>query len=183
MRKNIYWILLLMLTVSVMGFAQDSGDVSPEQMALGSLGFQIPSGLFEAPDFTLKDLDGKNLTLSSLRGKFVFLNFWATWCPPCRAEMPSMQVLHEKYKNENFVILAVNLREDKKTVEKFLKKNKYTFPVVMDVNGDVGGSMYGVSGIPTTYFIGADGYVLGRLVGTREWDTDEVYSVIEKLFP
>ena len=94
-----------------------------------------------------------------------------------------MQTLYEKYKNEDFVILAVNLREDKKTVEKFLKKNGYTFPVVLDSDGSVGGSLYGVSGIPTTYFIGADGMILGRLVGTREWDGDEVYKVVEKLIP
>ena len=94
-----------------------------------------------------------------------------------------MQTLYEKYEKQGMVILAVNLREDEKTVGKFLRKNGYTFPVVLDADGSVGGSMYGVSGIPTTYFIGTDGYILGRLVGTREWDTEEVYSVIEQLLP
>jgi len=175
--------VLLLILVPLAGFAQDNSEVSQEQMELGTLGFQIPTGQFEAPDFTLKDLKGKDVTLSSLKGKLVFLNFWATWCPPCRAEMPSMQTLYEKYEDKGLVILAVNLREDKKTVEKFLKKNGYTFPVVLDSEGAVGGGMYGVSGIPTTYFIGSDGYILGRLVGTREWDGEEVYSVIEKLLP
>ena len=183
MRKTIYLVFVFFLVSALLGFSQDRMEVTQEQKELGRLGFEIPNGIFDAPDFALTDLKGKEVSLSSLKGKFVFLNFWATWCPPCRAEMPSMQVLYEKYRNSGFEILAVNLREDKKTVRDYMKKNGYTFPVVLDTDGSVGGSMYGVSGIPTTYFIGKDGAILGRLVGTREWDTEEVYKVIENYLP
>ncbi len=172
--------LLLIFGGSVI-YAESTPEYTSVQEKLETLGFEIPTQKVTAPDFTLQDLKGNDISLSSLQGKFVFLNFWATWCPPCRAEMPSMETLHNKYKRKDFTILAVNLRESGTTVQTFLKENDYSFPVVLDPNGQVGSGLYGVSGIPTTYFIGKDGQIIARLVGTREWDTREIYDIIDQL--
>lgn len=156
-------------------------SLSPAQKKLGPLGFEFPANPVKAPDFELPMLEGGTKTLSSYQGSIVFLNFWATWCPPCRLEMPSMEKLHQSLKNEKFAIVAVNLKEDQPTAAQFIKENKYTYQVLLDESGQVGGGMYGVEGIPTTYIIGKDGYILGRIVGTREWDGDDVLSVFRDL--
>ena len=182
MRIVIFFVFVLLLIFgSTVLYAQNTPEYTSVQQKLATLGFEIPTQNVMAIDFTLKDLKGNDISLSSLQGKFVFLNFWATWCPPCRAEMSSMEILHKKYKRKDFTILAVNLQESNTRVQKFLKENKYSFPVVLDSNGQVGSGMYGVSGIPTTYFIGKEGQIIARLVGTREWDTREIYDIIDEL--
>lgn len=110
-----------------------------------------------APDFKLNTLDGKTVELSKLRGKPVFIDFWATWCDPCRRALPHTQKLAEKY-GKKAHILAINLKEDKKTVRKFLEQHKYTFTVPMDTEGTVGAA-YGVRGIPHFVLIDARGKV------------------------
>lgn len=107
-----------------------------------------------APDFTLPDIQGRAITLSQLKGKPVFLNFWATWCPPCRVEMPDIQEFFKKYKDEVEVV-AVNLTSTEKSpaeVKKFLETNGYTFPVVLDTKG-VAENYYLVRAIPTSYLL------------------------------
>jgi peroxiredoxin len=131
-------------------------------------------------DFTLSDLGGKKVSLSSFKGKVVFLNFWATWCPPCRAEMPSMERLYQKLKDKGLVILAVDLQEDAKSVRKFVSEHKLTFPVLLDSDGKVGGT-YGARSIPTSYIVGRNGNVLGGTIGGREWDTPEMISFFTRL--
>jgi len=131
-------------------------------------------------DFTLPSLSGETRSLSSYKRKVVLLNFWATWCPPCRAEMPSMEKLYSSFKGKDFEILAVNLQEDPKTVKDFVTKNGYTFPILLDSEGRTG-SVYGVRGIPTTYVIDKEGFVLGGSVGGKEWDGVEVIEAIGAL--
>ena len=109
-------------------------------------------------DFTLEDLNGSKVSLSKLKGKKVYLNFWATWCPPCKEEMPDLEKLYQETKDSDLVILAVNVGEDKKTVQDFITKNKYNFPVLLDVKGEVS-QLYQVSGIPTSYFIDTNGFL------------------------
>jgi peroxiredoxin len=134
-----------------------------------------------APDFTLVTLDGKSVTLSDYRGKIVFLNFWATWCPPCVREMPSMENLHRAMKNHDFAILAVSI-DMKSTyhVKSFIEKRKYSFPIMHDVSKDVARS-YVVSGIPTTFIIDKKGVIEERLVGGRMWDSDKVVNYFKML--
>ena len=115
-------------------------------------------------DFTLEDLNGNKVTLSQLKGKKVYLNFWATWCPPCKEEMPDIEKLYQETKDSDLVILAVSVDTDKKTVEDFIAKNKYNFPVLLDVKGEVS-QLYQVSGIPTSYFIDTDGILNGGTTG------------------
>jgi peroxiredoxin len=131
-------------------------------------------------DFELEDLEGKKVKLSSLKGKVVFLNFWATWCPPCREEMPSMQKLHLELEGEGLEILAVDLQEDRKTVANFLQENGLTFKALLDRSGRVG-SMYGARSIPTTYIIDKKGFVIAGVIGSRDWYTPEMVDFFKGL--
>jgi thiol-disulfide isomerase/thioredoxin len=116
-------------------------------------------------DFKLKDLDGKEISLSSFKGKKVFLNFWATWCPPCQAEMPEIEKLYQETKTSDLVILAVDLGEDKSTAKAFIDKNKYTFKILLDTDGKLA-SDYNISSIPSSYFIDKDGYIVATHLGS-----------------
>jgi peroxiredoxin len=112
-----------------------------------------------APDFTLETLAGDKVSLSDLRGKWVFLNFWATWCPPCVEEMPELQKLHDGgYDTDNIVVLAVDKAEERAQVQKFMDENKLSLPVAMDSESDVSGQ-YVVVNLPITYIIDPEGVV------------------------
>ena len=150
------------------------------QTSLMQLGFQVFKTPIEAPDFTLADLDGADISLRSYKGKVVLLNFWATWCPPCRAEMPSIEEMYGELKDRKFEILAVDVQESLATVKDFIEENEYTFPILLDTNGSVG-AVYGARSIPTTYLIDTNGYAVGFLVGSREWNDEGVYAAIETL--
>ncbi|NQU17047.1 MAG: TlpA family protein disulfide reductase [Candidatus Saganbacteria bacterium] len=134
----------------------------------------------QAPEFTLTDLEGNSVALSSFKGKVVFLNFWATWCPPCRAEMPSMQKLNDLMKEKDFVILAVDVGERKAGVSSFVLKNKYTFKVLLDSDHEVS-TDYKVAGIPTTLILNKEGKIVLREVGSRNWATADIIAKIEEL--
>ncbi len=132
-------------------------------------------------DFSLSDLNNQEVKLSDLKGKVVFLNFWATWCPPCRKEMPSMQKLHDRFAKEEFIMLAVSIdRSGIEQVGPFIKKNGYTFPVLLDSTGKVA-SQYKVKGIPATFIIDKKGKLVERHVGARNWADDSVIKKINKL--
>lgn len=133
-----------------------------------------------AKDFTLETLEGKKVSLKDYKGKVVFLNFWATWCPPCKVEMPDMDSLYKKYKDKGLVMLAVNMQESAGTVKKFMKKNGYSFTVLMDTNGDVT-ELYNAIYIPITYIIDKEGRLAGKAMGAREWNNDAVSNLLEEL--
>jgi len=174
MKKN--WLLIAAFIFIPLwtGWSQDLDKV------LSDLGFDLPTEEFPVPEFSLTSLSGEEVSISDYRGKVVFLNFWATWCPPCRAEMPSMQEVYERWEDKDFEMVAVNLREDNKTVEKYMEEGGYTFPVLMDKEGQIGG-LFGVTGIPTTFMVDKEGRLIARLVGTREWDVPEFEALLEKL--
>lgn len=134
---------------------------------------------FAAPDFTLKGEDGKTYRLSDYRGKMVVLNFWATWCPPCRREMPSMERAYRKVKGENIAILAINVGEDENTVFAFTGHYPVTFPLPLDIDGTVI-QKYPVIGLPTTFIVDPRGYITHRAVGSREWDDDRLLGQLRK---
>lgn len=150
------------------------------QQRLQSLGFQTPTADLPAMDFVLEDLLGNELSLSSFQGQVVLLNFWATWCGPCKIEIPSMEELYSEMQGQGFVILAVNSQEARDQVARFVQDNGMSFPVVLDSTGRIGAT-YSVRAIPTTYIINPQGYILGRMVGTREWYTTEIVELIEDL--
>ena len=159
---------------------QDGPD--PVQTRLIQAGLQVLKEPVAAPDFTLPSVTGEKITLSSLKGKIVLLNFWATWCPPCRIEMPSMQRLYDELKDEGFELIAVNLQEPEETVKRFLLENGYDFPVLLDTRGGVG-ALYGVRSIPQTFLIDAEGFAVAGLTGAREWDSEDLYSALRSMLP
>jgi thiol-disulfide isomerase/thioredoxin len=135
-----------------------------------------------AAEFTLPDMDGETHTLSDYRGKVVMLNFWATWCPPCRREMPSLERLHSKLKERDFVVIAVNQFEDPDLVFEFTGRLSLapSFPILFDRDSSVA-EQFGVKGLPTTYLLDKAGRIRYRAIGGREFDHPEIERMIEDL--
>ncbi len=134
-----------------------------------------------APDFTLVDADGKKYSLSSLRGKVVLVNFWATWCPPCIAEMPSMEKLSARFAGEDFILLAINAEEDgRDIVKEFLAENPHTFPVLLDSELKVQ-QRYGVYRFPETFIVRRDGVIAERVIGAIDWTDRKIVNLINFL--
>lgn len=117
-----------------------------------------------APDFTLETLDGQRIRLSDLRGQVVVLNFWATWCGPCREEMPLFERATAEFAGQGLVLIAINVQERPGTVRPFVDRLGLTYPIGLDENGAIG-RRYRVRSFPTTYFVGRDGTIEGRRVG------------------
>ena len=134
----------------------------------------------EPIQFKLKDIDGSEVALSDYKGKIVFLNFWTTWCPTCRIEMPSMEKLHQKFKDQDFVMITINLQESASQVNHFFKEYKLTFTALLDSDGDVG-TRYKIYSIPTTFILDKDGRIIARAVGPREWDSKESFALFGHL--
>lgn len=148
------------------------------------LGYQLTalSKPLPAPDFTLEDMDAKKFSLKDYRGKVILINFWATWCPPCRREMPSMERLYQKFKGKDFIVLALNQMEDGDQVFTFTGDLgvELSFPIVFDKDSSVSRA-YGVMGLPTTYLIDKKGNIRFRAIGGREFDHPEVEKQILRL--
>lgn len=132
------------------------------------------------PDFTLPGLDGKKVSLKDFRGKIVFLNFWATWCLPCREEMPAMEKLYNEFRAKKFVVLAVNVKDRKQDAVNFAQELKLSYPIVFDPEGKVG-LLYGAWGLPTTYLIGPDGEGLARAWGPADWYSPAARALFKDL--
>jgi len=150
-KKLLFSILLILLAAALLGGCAQS---------------QSPNSL--APDFTLASPDGLSITLSELRGRPVLLNFWASWCGPCRNEMPEFQEMYEKYSGEGVVFLMVNLtdgsKETQSSASAFINSSGYTFPVYFDTKNSAADA-YNISSIPTTFFISKSGDIAGKNIG------------------
>lgn len=135
-----------------------------------------------APVFRLQDMDEDAYSLDDYRGKVILLNFWATWCPPCRRELPSMERLFQMLKEEGFTVLAINQWEDPDHVFAYVGQLNVdpSFPVLFDPESKVA-KAYGVKGLPTTFLIDKEGKIRYRAVGGREFDHPEVESIIRRL--
>lgn len=131
-------------------------------------------------EINLKNLNGNQVSISDFRGKIVFLNFWTTWCPTCRIEMPSMEKLHQKLQDKNFAMVAINLQESASQVKKFFKEYKLTFMALLDETGDVGAG-FGIRAIPTTFILDKTGRIIGKVFGPRQWDSQESVALFEHL--
>jgi thiol-disulfide isomerase/thioredoxin len=135
-----------------------------------------------APALALPDLDGKAHDLASLKGKVVLINFWATWCPPCRREMPSMERLQQALAGEPFVVLAVDVGEDADTIEAFTSQldTVPTFPILLDTRSRAM-QAWKVAGLPTTYLVDKQGRIVASAIGGREFDHPGMIETIRGL--
>jgi peroxiredoxin len=132
-----------------------------------------------APDFSLKDLAGTTIKLSDLRGKVVVLNFWATWCPPCREEIPSMMRLNGAMAGKDFRMLAVSIDEGgKDAVTGFFQKSGMSLPALLDTDQAVG-KRYGLTGVPETFVIDKKGVILKKVVGAMDWSNPTVIEYLD----
>lgn len=144
--KRILWLLVLIVTLAIPGFAADSGP---------------------APDFTLKGVDGNDLNLSSLKGKVVIIDFWATWCPPCREEIPGFIELYKKYKDQGLEIIGISVDKDENKLKKFVTDNGVNYPIV-SFTKDVTEAYGGIQSIPTTFILDHQLNIVGKHVGFVE---------------
>ena len=194
MKRNIGLLIVVLLVVAMIGTYVKQQIDKDREIETASLGKEMDEqkiGLKNGdtpPDFTLTSLDGDEVTLSDLRGKKVVLNFWATWCPPCKAEMPHMQKYYEQHaKEDNVEIIAVNLTSQERdfsadgkidTVMTFRDSFELTFPILLDQKREVS-PQYNVMTIPTTYFIDSKGYIQRAISGPM--DMDMLKSYVDEL--
>lgn len=145
----------------------------------GMQGLTPIPGKPQAPDFTLSDLKGNIHSLADYRGKVVLVSFWATWCAPCRKEMPSMQRAWEKVQDQDVMLLALNWKDSEDFIDQFLESFPQTleFPILMDKDGSVA-SEYGVKGLPANFIVDPQGRMVYQAIGEREWDHPELLEQI-----
>lgn len=141
----------------------------------------VSSAAEKAADFSLKAADGKTYTLSSFKGKVVLLNFWATWCPACVEELPSLEKLSAKFKGQNFQVLSVSIDSEEGAVRDFLARQPLPFPVLEDPKRKVAFDLYAVFGVPASFLIDKQGQLTGRYYGSQDWTSPSMVSKIEAL--
>ena len=164
--KKIIFAVLILLTVAVAGCSRQEEPVVEGKVA---------------PDFTLKDLAGRQVRLSDFRGKVVFLNFWATWCPPCREEIPSMVRLNRIMDGKPFQMLAVSIDEGgKDAVDNFLKNSGTILPALLDTNQSTS-KRYGTTGVPETFILDKKGVIVKKVVGGMDWSDPQVVAFFNEI--
>ncbi len=183
-------VLLFIILVAAAGVAFhlfENGSVAAadsQQQKLDRLFGNI--GILKIPHITrpveiqLKDVIGNTVRLSDFRGKVVFLNFWATWCAACVVEMPSMEKLHRRLKDKDFVMVAINLQESDAQVKAFFEKMKLSFTALLDSNGEVA-TGFAVNALPTSFVLDKQGKIVGAAIGPREWNSRASIALFEYL--
>jgi len=172
MRRSVALLVALMTTLPAQ---VNGGDPFP------ALNILRPGRTTAAADFSVPALAGPALRLSDFKGKVVLLNFWATWCPPCKEEMPSMERLYRRYKDKGFAILAISIDAGGAgPVGPFARKLGLTFPIGLDAKQAVA-SQYGVPALPASFLIDRAGNTAGVALGPRDWDTRDAHAVVEAL--
>ena len=144
------------------------------------LGIIRLSGIAPPVEIKLENLNGKHVNISDFKGKIVFLNFWTTWCPDCRDEMPEMEKLFKQFKEDDFVMVTINLKESSDKVSAFYEKHKLTFNALLDSDGNVGVA-FGIRSIPTTFILDKQGGLLGKAMGPREWGGRKATELFQML--
>lgn len=146
-----------------------------------ALGFHVFEEPTSIPDFKVQPRSGgESAGPADFKGKIILLNFWATWCPPCRQEMPSIEALHKALSGEAFTVFAVSVKESSNTVAAFLKQNPYTYPIYLDTSGEVS-SNFASRGIPTTFVLDKDGKAIAAIIGSRSYSDPEVIRLFKEL--
>ena len=184
-RLSIFMGLILVMGVAsgIIYFTQgNKGDTKRNQAIKKEEAPQeAPKEGFLAPQFALNDLSGNLVRLGDFKGKVVLLNFWASWCAPCRREIPSLERLYEMRKDRGFEIVAVNSeRASASQIASFADANRMSFPILLNPQGDVSGN-YWVRAIPTSFLLDKKGVIRWKIVGGREWDGPDVLTTIDQL--
>jgi len=164
MNRLVFCLLLTTLSFTTTSFA-----------AKGTLQQLDPR---QAPGFELADLDGRTQQLEDYQGKYLLVNFWAVWCAPCRAEMPSMQRVHDQYAGDKFEMLAIHVGPSVEGARQFADSLKLTFPILVDEQMEL--SDWKVIGLPTTYLIDPQGKIIAQAVGDRAWDSQKMRKALEQ---
>jgi peroxiredoxin len=165
--------------------AAPTADSSPRpglslDEAVRELDLIRPARPKRAHDFAVTLMQGDTLKLKEQRGKAVMVNFWATWCPPCREEMPAMERLHRRHQARGFVLLAVSVDTDAALVKPFLTQHKLTFPVALDAKMELANA-YGVRALPASFLIDREGNLAALALGPRAWDNKAAHALVERL--
>lgn len=147
-------IALLIILTSVLLISGCAGESESSVAQIGK----------KAPAFKLQDLDGQSVALGNLRDKPLLLNFWATWCPPCRSEMPYIQQVYDEWSDKGLVVLAINIGESSSKVKEFMQSYSLSFPILLDTTQKVT-QIYNIGGIPTTFFIDEEGIIQEKIIG------------------
>ena len=157
-----------------------TASLSGVDEAVRELDLIRPAKPKQASDFTVSLLSGDTMKLAGQRGKPVLINFWATWCGPCREEMPAMERLYNKHRARGFVLLAVSVDTNAELVKPFLQQHKLTFPVTLDAKMDLANA-YGVRALPASFVIDRNGYLTALALGPRAWDNRAANTLVEGL--
>ena len=167
MRKRVIAIIFI-LCLFPAGCSREKGGETTGGIIIGS----------RAPDFSMTSLSGQQINLKDLKGQGVLVNFWATWCYPCREEMDDLKAAYEKYKDQGIVILGIDMKEGEDTVRKFIESYKITYPILIDMDGKVSDA-YNVFGIPSSFVIDREGIIRDIILG--EMNQDSINNKIERL--
>ena len=185
MKKKAGLLLVILAMVpfiitSVM--AQDQSSAS-SQICPACQSFGVIKSLVqkEAPSFCLKTLNGDEVALDGLKGKHILLKFWATWCPTCLEELPMMQKFSEGRRDQLVILLAAIDGEKEKKLQRLVKENKITLPVLLDPKAKTARS-YGVNFVPVSFLISQEGLIVGTVVGERDWVSQKAWSAVKELF-
>ena len=172
LRRTLLLSTLLLGTTSQIVYAQSSLPEPPSGMRFYQIG--------QATDFTLHDIDGETITLSDYRGRWVFLHFWASWCGPCRVEIPTITHLSNTFTDDQLKIIMVNTAEDEDTIFTFISELSMELPAYMDRDGLVT-EKWKPRGLPTTFLIDPDGMVRYQAIGGREWNDKDYLAFLKQL--
>ena len=178
-------LVLVVLLVASSGAAEEAtprSAATPTAIArlleVLALGGYAPGDT--APPFEAFTLDGRSVTLSELKGRVVVVAFWATWCPPCKEELPVFDRIQRARGPRGLTVVGINVRERARTVRPYAQALALTFPILLDLDGDIA-KQYGVVGLPTTFLIGRNGAPVGRAIGPRVWDSEPARAILEAL--
>ncbi|MBI5049515.1 MAG: TlpA family protein disulfide reductase [Nitrospirae bacterium] len=175
MKKFLKLILVVILLSGFIIFLQ-AVNINAEQFSPWAIDKLTGT---KAPDFTLKDISGKDISLSSFKGRPVLLNFWATWCPYCREERPLLNSLYKEYKNKGLIIVAVSTDKSAQKVKDYLKKIPMEFTLLIDNRKTA--ELYGVYALPTSFLLNRDGVIKQKFMGVRDWTDQASKKLIDEL--
>jgi peroxiredoxin len=185
--KRICWFLVLALFVAALPGCEGKKESEPasakkETNPSAQPGLkESPQEGYLAPGFSLENLRGESVGLADFRGKVVLLNFWATWCPPCRREIPSLERLYQLRKDTGFEIVAVSVdRTSLSKVSSFVADQRMSFPVLVNPSGDVG-QRYWMRSVPSSFLLDKKGIIKWKVIGAREWDDAQTLAKIDQL--